>query len=190
MSETTSATGATGEIRPVIVDRITAADIAATTFHADDGGGDNLCGAPFSFNDVIALTGPPTCPACLAMKRSKLRLVQSRQVAKGRVALRVAIEGVAMPTLRDLTVKRGATMSGALKPQRVYLVHLGIGWILKLRGTLDGVLVELADVGKQGGAQCPDQAWRWSCAKIGVDAAWWPAVVACEWGEEAPEVAA
>ena len=197
MSEATSATGATGEVRSVgvglalaMTDTTTAADVGATRFHAEDGRGDNLCGQPFSFNDVIALGYMrPTCPDCLAAMRGPVRLVQSQRIEEGRVVLRVDVEGVAPPTLGDLTIAPDFKLRGALKPTVRYAAIAK--WVaVTIQETDDGVRVEM-HANARAGAFCAGLAWDGVVgAYVRADVPWWPAVVACEWGEEAPEVAA
>ena len=184
MSESTSATGATGEVRSVYYRGIT------LTFHADDGRGDNLCGKPFSFNDAIALgSTAPTCPDCLAATLPPVRLVQSQRIDDGCVVLRVDVEGVDPPTLDDLTVAPDFKLRGALKPTVRYAAIAR--WVaVTIQETDDGVRVEM-HANARAGVFCAGLAWDGVVGEhVRADVPWWPAVIACEWGEEAPEVAA
>jgi hypothetical protein len=121
-----------------------------------------------------------------------VRLRQSQHsTPAGRPVLRVDVEQVPMPDLRQVQLQAGVTLSGSFKPQRVYRVHLGIGWLLSMSPTEDGVRVDLVDVRTTGGAMCPDAVWRWAFERVDVQVPWWAAVKACEWAAgEAGEVAA
>ena len=121
--------------------------------------------------------------------RGEVHLVQSRHVAEGCAVLRVDVEGVKPPALGQLQVSKDFKLRGALKPTVRYAAIAR--WVaVTIQETDDGVRVEM-HANARAGLFCAGLAWDSVIgAYVRADVPWWDALVACEWGEEAPEVAA